>query len=1465
MMTNNPAGRCKLPHFASILGGLVAASGIAMAEVDREGLDEAREFTDEGIDYLITYSDTAGDDDRVSTADVDNLESFARTSYDRLVDVMAFREPWLSTLPTYEFVVAEDWWYAEPSYVVLDSSSIRDWPADDSRVVFFHERFHTVQRNYKDSVNGGGSGYIGSTFGKWVSEGTADAMMDKGYPDLDDKVGYPYYEGSAVNFLNSPGQSIFDKEYDCCLWWNYCMEQLGTNQVEPHYGTEFMPAFWDRIVANGNTGSANSKLTLEQELSARGTNLPTVFHDFTICNYTREFDLAGIPNAARYRYVDEQTQAITTNVPRTVTTVPGNGTTAVSSWSAKYIEGYVEQTGECFAAGFKAVSDGDQMAFAAVALDRLNRVIAIKKGIGTEFAGVFFSEPGRPIDRICGIVAALEEDSSVDWNFDAGVPTVDIQRPTFAHPAYPGPFDEPGNLVVTTRVTGLPGLSPVGPNTPSILGLDRSYFDVTVGTQAATVIDAAYVGGLWELLVAAPVQAADGLYNVTVDLCPGGKGGVSDTSNNSVLYGDLTFHHAVVLDVSGSMVYPTTAKLDAAKQAAKFYIDTVGNDDRFTVVSFSGNGTECNEDAVNLKGAAGLLPGTTTNRDTMKATVEGLSPQDLTSIGDGLWTAQAALDNDATPGSIDTILLLTDGKENESRYWDRNPNGCGQVNTTLLAKETIVNTRAFGENAETDLCQQIAAQTGGDYLFNPVDEDSGAAALFAVPSDFNSLTNQLTLRFFAGLEHTKKLQRIALIRELLPASDSKEVKLEQPYDKLTKPLLYVGWSDPTKVEVTVETPDGQDLAGLSKVYQDSTHIVFHPNAPLIKGNYVVRATEKDGNAVEIFCGISGQPGNALHFACTLSPVKNGGLVHRPEHARELFEHGMPVDISLAGFDLKGPLRDLDVTLEVTMPDGEKACMIPLQMEDDGAHQDGATGDGRYGIRYTRTPRAASFVFGQGDRGEKAEAKVGSSGTYRVVVHAKGKDNSGNSVDRSFEKAFQVYRRVELAKGGDTDEDGMSDSWEFHYGTDPNKPDADEDPDVDGLRNADEFEYGTHPHDPDTDNGGASDGYEVSHNLCQLNPVDDPFPNLAPVGVITTSDAHGDASNLKPNALLLHFPDHPNYHKMEVYRDKVPGFPCDPAHLVHTLPMNGLVTSVHDEGLADKQIYYYKFRALSVDGSAATPFSREVSGVARTDPAEPFGSIVLNSGQEKTDRLQLAVKLLPEGNAKEYRLADRPFTAADPWLALPAFGSIVPFTLTTPPLTHGTLATVYFQFRAAGGLESRTYHSAITLDFTGNNDGDALNDQLDPDDDNDGVSDFDELFNHGTNPYGKDTDGDGYSDQEELSMSSEPTEFDSTPDVDGDGYNDKLETILGANPNDPGNIPNLKLAVQNVGNQTQVSFDTKPGVIYRLHSRSKLDSRVRDWPVVEGPLPGNGARRTVVAPLAPDRNFYGVSYELAPLP
>ena len=1439
---------------------LVTMVGGVQADVGRGGLDETREFSDSGIDYTITYSDTAGDDDRVSTADVDRLQGFTTQSYDRLVDVMGFPSPWLSTLPSYEFIVKDDWWFAEPGCVVLDAPSIRDWPANDEQVVFFHEVFHTVQRNYKNQVNGGGSGYIGNTFGKWVSEGTADAMMDKGFAALDDSAGFPFYEGSAANFLNSPGESLFDKEYDCCLWWNYSMEQLGAVKEEPHYGTDFMKAFWNRIVVNGGTGSTNSKRTFEEVAASRGRTLESLFRDFTICNYTREFEVAGIPNANRYFYVDEQTLMIGANVPRMTTGQSGNGITSVNSWAAQYIEAEIDQTDQCTVVGFKAKSDGDTMAYAVVAIDRDNRVIGIKKGKGTEFVGTFLSNPERPITKVCGILTGLEEASRVGWSFDSGTPKVTIERPTFSRPAYPGTAAEPGNIVVTTKVTGLPGLSPEGPNNPSMMGLEPEYFKVTIGAQTATILDAAYVGGQWELLVAAPVQPSDGFYDITVSLCPETPIGKEDSKSNAVLYGDLKFHHVVVLDVSGSMIFPTDAKLNAAKQAAKFYIDTVAENDKFSVVSFSGNGAECDEDAINLKGSPGLLDGTGVARGLIKLAVDNLNAQNLTSIGDGLWTAQDALDVESSPDAIDTILLLTDGKENESRYWGGDPDGCGQVDGRLMTAETIVNTRAFGEDAETDLCQQIASLTNGDYLFTPIDEgDAGARKAI---SDFNSLQNQLTLRFFAGLEHSKQLQRIDLERSNLEANDSKKMILIQPYDKVTSPLIYVGWSKRTNVNVEIKTPGGDKLSDISVVYKDDSHIVFHPNDPLERGEYSVELKEEGGTSVEVFAGISGKPGNKTDFLVSLSPIKQGGIPGQQEHPRELYEHGMPVDFNLTALDENGPIQGLEVTLEVLMPDENQACPIPFEMLDDGSGVDGGEGDGRYGFRYTRTPFAASHAIRKTDRGEKEQAKRGESGTYIATIRLRGRDNFGNLVERSFERSFQVYRRGEFGNGdGDTDNDGMPDSWEVYYGTDPLNDDAAEDKDSDGLRNIEEFQMGTRPCDPDTDNGGAADGYEVQKGLCPLNHKDDPFPNLASVAVITSSDAHGDSRNLRPDALLLHFPDDPAYGEMEIFRSTLDGFQADVSTLIKTLNMDGLVNSVHDEDLSDGKRYFYKFRALSVDGEAATPISRQVSGIARSKPAEPHGSIVINSGQGKTDRKEVAVKILPRENAVEYRLSNTPFTGGEPWTPIPEFGEIVPFSIDISGLNDGDHANIYFEFRSGVGIVSRSYYSSVTLALKEDHDGSDGDNSTDEDDDNDGVSDNDELFKFCTNPFSRDSDGDGYSDDEEVNFGTDPNDFDSVPDSDGDGFSDQLEDKLGSDKKDASSIPDIGLKISNNAEDTEVSFETVAGVVYRVHSRGDLTERVRDWPVVAGPMVGDGSREVINLPRVNDKKFYGVSFEL----
>lgn len=68
---------------------------------------------------------------------------------------------------------------------------------------------------------------------------------------------------------------------------------------------------------------------------------------------------------------------------------------------------------------------------------------------------------------------------------------------------------------------------------------------------------------------------------------------------------------------------------------------------------------------------------------------------------------------------------------------------------------------------------------------------------------------------------------------------------------------------------------------------------------------------------------------------------------------------------------------------------------------------------------------------------------------------------------------------------DTDGDGLINSWEKSYGSDPSKPDSDSD----GVSDSMEHETGTHPARADSDGDGASDGEELRAGTDPRNPAD----------------------------------------------------------------------------------------------------------------------------------------------------------------------------------------------------------------------------------------------------------------------------------------------------------------------------------------------------------------------------------------
>ena len=177
--------------------------------------------------------------------------------------------------------------------------------------------------------------------------------------------------------------------------------------------------------------------------------------------------------------------------------------------------------------------------------------------------------------------------------------------------------------------------------------------------------------------------------------------------------------------------------------------------------------------------------------------------------------------------------------------------------------------------------------------------------------------------------------------------------------------------------------------------------------------------------------------------------------------------------------------------------------------------------------------------------------------------------------------------------------------------------------------------------------------------------------------------------------------------------------------------------------------------------------------------------------------------------------------------------------------------------------SRSYHKEITLDLSSDNDLDGIIDSVDTDDDNDGISDLDELFTYGSSQYLRDSDSDGYRDAAEFSYGTDLLDSESKPDQDGDGYDYLLEQHYNSSDQDANQIPNLELEITIIDGYANVSFDTVVGVVYRIHEKSELLHRVRDWNILSGPIAGDGTRQTHQVLGLSDENFYGVSFDLAP--
>lgn len=561
----------------------------------------------------------------------------------------------------------------------------------------------------------------------------------------------------------------------------------------------------------------------------------------------------------------------------------------------------------------------------------LSNIVAVRLDVGPGFG----SNEGRIV-----IDELMLTNDLTPFNFR-------IIEPTTARPRYAGTSIAGSRVLV--RLVGGGGLDlSAGNMTISVAG--------TPLTPAQIPTPASQVGGeTW--IVIAPGPKADGCYDLSVTLTT--PAGVGDTQPQSLCYSDdetHVFDRVLAVDQTNSMNFDgrtnvaSTAKMDAARAAAKFFVDLSNPLDQIGIISFQrrdqdGNGTivdpdELAEPRFNMIAAG---EGISDQRPAARTALDGIAPDTTpgftgpeTSPGAGLVEARTMLDAGAVAGHEPNIVLLTDGLENYAPFWN-SPGSGGPLRPVFDSDDIRVDAVGVGQDADDSLLADIAAVTGGE--FRNLNEGSGSFELLSRLADWYKLVDEDVRgeqRFYyaEGLSTSTvtlsdKLWHLAFF-DVEPQLDWMTVAFHSNLDGAVEVrLLEPGASTPIVIAPPAVT-----------LRQDGKHSVYRIRTPTAgRWVYMVHAFKP---SVEFF---------AVASALTSLTAKMGPR----QLARRQSDFLMPLRVWIAE---RQSTLGATVSGYVRRPDGVKT---PVTLLDDGLSLDGRANDGIYGLGFPATIPGAYFV------------------------------------------------------------------------------------------------------------------------------------------------------------------------------------------------------------------------------------------------------------------------------------------------------------------------------------------------------------------------------------------------------------------------------------------------------------------------------------------------------------------------
>lgn len=1147
-----------------------------------------------------------------------------------------------------------------------------------------HELFHFVQYGYLNS------GTTPLDWGSVALEGSARMMEDHVFSFLDDGAGFSLYNAEVANYMSVPSQRFWWSSYQSALGWTYAAEQFGLSTAEPGRGVDFVLKFFENVDAYPPT-TVDAPRVFEDTLKffKPTATLETWFHDFTIANLAREYNVSALDQPSRYGYVDESDgtgvtyTSVTLNVSYLLPGPLGQTNVYMFPWSAAYFKALMGACEVGDLAGFKAnVTDaggglklGGPLRFAIVPAQSVGgpkkAALGIVRGRADEFAAAFVRRQDE-LNEIGAVVTSTSGGRRFDYVFDCGPGALEIGFPKDNYVAYVGDFNNtPQRLMtVAVRVTGPSSLS-----LPTVRGLQARDFTVYVGSSN-TAVDLASIKGFNEvgdsyfLSVEPPGgKSSAGPFDLHVNLGPS----ISNTSANAVRYEDRVLDQVITTDISGSMAFAGVpggqAKIASAISAGQMLVNTAFAGDQIGAVKFAETASVLPSSGLDLANDAHRLDVGDDIQDLVPLLLNG------TSIGAGALSATNEIIANGTSLGENWIVLLTDGDQNSLPFWST-------VEPAVIAAGVSVAALALGDDANNNLLQTIADKTNG--FFWAVDAQDGGAlqsgpaqggpVAQGVGPGSDPVPNALADAYLLSNEVATGSERLWEVEASLTQGSAANYVIQVDEGGIGEATLAFHRNDRNDVlTVQVTRPDSSvvthGVAG-AKIYTGNSHRVFHVG-DMMQGTWTISATATTGD-VDFIGVLAGRDEQAASMKVRLGQVHDDAS-HAAVGIRYLW--GLPQPISAALNDRNGAIVGASVTAYVTHPDG---TFLILPLFDDSEHGDGGPDDGVYANLYTRST------------GRNIYPSVGSAGTYRVVALATGTNGLGQNFARIRKKAFVVSELNDPPP--DSDGDSMPDRYErLHHCLDENVPNEGDDADLDTLVASNEWQIGTDACHPDSDHGGESDGSEVARSANPFDPADDALPEPIDPEVVDWVFEHiqfAPPVALNPNANLIRYPRHTSYNQMRIWRSMSM---AGPFSIIATLSGPTLTGLYEDAGLVNGTTYYYMVQPIDVGGNIGA-HSLIFEGKPSSDPIPPIGDVTINSGAAYAASTSASLHLVAPGNTDEMLISNLPTFAGSSWQT---YNYTLPWTLVPNPATG--IATVHARFRKLTGRESpSTYTDSIEV-------------------------------------------------------------------------------------------------------------------------------------------------------------------------